>query len=162
NRVITIVGGLALLAAVIAGGLGLLARQQANLGLSGKLAAQAAALPATQLDRALLLSALAYDIAPTTPAYGSLLTSLETTAAFLFFLRGHTGQINMLAFSPNPDKLILASAGEDHTVRLWDVDGRQPIGAPLTGHTQGVRALAFDPSGQWLASTGDDALLILW
>jgi WD40 repeat protein len=162
NRVITAVGAVAVVAAVIAGVLGGLARQQANLGLAGKLAAQAVALPATQLDRALLLSALAYDIAPTMPAYGSLLTSLEKTAAARFFLRGHTGQINMLAFSPVIEKLILASAGEDYTVRLWDVEQRQPIGQPLAGHTAGVRVVAFDPSGQWLASAGNDQQLILW
>jgi WD40 repeat protein len=162
NRIITAVGAVALVAAVIAGALGVLARQQATLGLAGKLAAQSAALPATQLDRALLLSVLAYDIAPTTPAYGSLLTSVEKTAAARFFLRGHTGPINMLAFSPTSEKLILASAGEDGSVRLWDVEQRQPIGAPLTGHTAGVRVVAFDPSGQWLASAGNDNQLILW
>jgi WD40 repeat protein len=142
-----------------------LARQQANLGLAGKLAAQSAALPATQLDRALLLSALAYDITPNTPAYGSLLTSVEKTAAARFFLRGHTGPINMLVFSPTSENLILASAGEDHTVRRWDVsDPAAPksLGAPLTGHTAGVRVVAFDPSGQWLASAGNDNQLILW
>lgn len=162
NRIITAVGAVALVAAVIAGVLGVLARQQANLGLAGKLAAQSAALPATQLDRALLLSALAYDMAPTTPAYGSLLTSVEKTAAARFFLRGHTGQINMLAFSPATEKVILASAGEDHAVRLWDLEQRQPIGEPLMGHAAAVRVVAFDPSGQRLASASVDAQLIVW
>ena len=110
----------------------------------------------------MLLSALAYDIAPTTPVYGSLLTSVEKTAAARFFLRGHTGPINMLAFSPHADRLILASAGEDQTVRLWDLAQRQPLGAPLAGHTAAVRVVAFDPTGAWLASAGNDRQLILW
>jgi WD40 repeat protein len=42
----------------------------------------------------------------------------------------------------------LASASGDATVRLWDADTGQPIGDPLTGHTNVVISVAFSPDGQ--------------
>ena len=43
------------------------------------------------------------------------------------------------------DRSVLASAGNDGTVRLWNLDGkaaRMPFSAPLTGHDGPVRARA--------------------
>ena len=36
-----------------------------------------------------------------------------------------------------------ASAGEDRTVRLWDVASHQAVGEPITGHNDVVMAVAF-------------------
>ena len=41
-----------------------------------------------------------------------------------------------MAFSPDGQRIVSGSA--DNTVRLWDADTGQPIGAPLTGHTDTV------------------------
>ena len=43
------------------------------------------------------------------------------------------------------------STSSDNSVRIWDVSTHQQV-AVLTGHTNGVNAVAFDVSGKFLAS----------
>jgi WD40 repeat protein len=75
-------------------------------------------------------------------------------------LLGHPQVSSIAPFSP--DGRLLATAGADESVRLWDTATGQPHGQPLTGHNGAVLKVAFNRDGTLLASVGDDRTVRLW
>lgn len=85
-------------------------------------------------------------------------------ASFLHTIRGHSGGVGAVAFSP--DKKSLASGSVDKTIKLWQVSMAweiRTLGGWFSGqHTQDVSCLAFSPTGKYLVSGSRDATLKLW
>jgi serine/threonine protein kinase/WD40 repeat protein len=75
--------------------------------------------------------------------------------------QGHTGHVRGLAFSPRAP--LLATCGEDDTVRLWNLAGdggsMRVIGpGPFGG---GVRSVTFTPDGRYLATANANGTVYL-
>lgn len=68
------------------------------------------------------------------------------------------GGVNHLAFSA--DGRYLASASDDKTARIWDLEARQEVGRFT--HDSSVHAVAFSDDGARLASASHDNTARLW
>lgn len=82
------------------------------------------------------------------------------------YLAGHlgrTGTFRSLIWQVvfNPSGELLASAGGDGTVRLWDIRSGTLL-QTLPAHLGGATSVAFHPSGRALASGGLDGFLRIW
>ncbi|MEP7134487.1 MAG: WD40 repeat domain-containing protein [Chloroflexota bacterium] len=75
-------------------------------------------------------------------------------------LAGHIYSVNSLAYNPQYPPL-LASTSDDKTLLVWDVATKEHTPAVL-GLNESMEAVAFRPSGDWLASATDNNTVLLW
>ena len=79
-------------------------------------------------------------------------------------LRGHMGRCFCARFghtAQEPQRLLLATASEDQTARIWDVTTGECVRV-LSGHADEVLRVAWSPCGETLVTGGADGKAMVW
>jgi WD40 repeat protein/class 3 adenylate cyclase len=91
---------------------------------------------------------------------GTFISVLNTSDNQLIYnIKYPSNQIEHMSFSP--DGTLLAAAGRDRKVHIWDASTGTEI-FTLAGHTEFIFRLAFSPDGKHLASAGFDGIVKVW
>jgi len=134
-----------------------------NTAQSREVAIEADQVRGQSAGLAAQLSLAAYRITPTAEARASLLESSGTPAEARF--TDSAGVVEAVSLSP--DHRVLAVAGADGTLRLWDLarpGHLVPLGAPLLPRNRNdpLYSVVFSPDGHLLAAAGAAHEVLLW
>ena len=89
---------------------------------------------------------------------GKIIVMWDLRTGKAHILKGHSGDVMAISFSP--DGTQIASASMDKTVRVWDIKNNSV--SILNGHEGYVTGIAFSPDGVLLASASEDKTVRLW
>jgi WD40 repeat protein len=81
------------------------------------------------------------------------------TGTNLLILKGHSAQVQSVAFSPDGRRILTGS--RDQTAKLWDAATGEEL-LTLKGHENPVTGVAFSPDGQRIVTTSQDKTAKLW
>src|SRR5215216_2337494 len=167
NRVVTALGAIAVMLAILAGVFSIQSNQNAELAEANlthseaqRLAAEANSLMLSHGDTNLIaLLAIRSLTMKYTPSGDAVLESLTTLGTPPREFKGHTADVWGVAFSP--DGKYLATGSSDKTARLWEVATGETIRI-FPGHTGEVGEVAFSPDGKYLVTAATDHTARLW
>jgi WD40 repeat protein len=75
-------------------------------------------------------------------------------------INAHPDAVVSLGF--NAEGSMLASAGIDNSIIVWDLIARRPVGLPMIGHSDRIISLNFDPAVETLTSGSWDGTTKVW
>ncbi|KAH7919036.1 WD40 repeat-like protein [Leucogyrophana mollusca] len=85
---------------------------------------------------------------------------IATGESVLGPIKGHTGWVLSIVYSP--DERLLITASWDKSIRVWDSKTGVQVGKPILGHKSEVNCISITTDGQRIASVGWDGTIRVW
>jgi WD40 repeat protein len=170
NRVITTVGTIAIILALLAGMLGfrsnknaITADANARTAFARELAAASLANLNADPERSILLALHGVNVtAPdelVLPEVENALHRAIASSRIRKTFAAHQGEIWTMAYSS--DGTLLGTSSVDKNLRIWDTTTYKNL-LTLNMHDAEVKSIAFSPDGKWIAAASSDGSARIW